>query len=141
MPQPVDAAKTALSVGEVARRCQIPVSTVHYYEAQGLISGWRNNSNHRRYGRHVLRRIALIKIAQRVGVPLQEIDAALQQLPADKAPTAADWQRLSRYWRQTLQQRIDDLTLLRDQMNDCIGCGCLSLQQCPLRNPGDCRAG
>ncbi|MCT7360643.1 redox-sensitive transcriptional activator SoxR [Thalassolituus pacificus] len=140
MPQPVAADKTALSVGEIARRCDIPVSTVHFYEAEGLIRSWRNNANHRRYSRHVLRRIAVIKVAQRTGITLREIKQALAVLPEDSAPTAAQWQAMSRQWQALLQQKIADLNLLQQQLDSCIGCGCLSLADCPLRNPGDCRA-
>lgn len=140
MPAPVAAGKTALSVGEVARRCDIPVSTVHFYEAEGLIRSGRNKANHRRYSRHVLRRIAVIKVAQRTGIPLREIRQALAVLPEDGAPTAVQWRAMSRQWQALLQQKIADLHLLQQQLDSCIGCGCLSLSDCPLRNPGDCLA-
>ncbi|GGY53789.1 redox-sensitive transcriptional activator SoxR [Bacterioplanes sanyensis] len=140
MVKPLAASKSALSVGDVAQRCDIPVSTVHFYEAQGLIKSWRNNANHRRYSRHVLRRIAVIKVAQRTGIALKDIHQALAVLPQDKAPSAEQWQAMSRQWQQLLQQKIADLTLLQTQLDSCIGCGCLSLADCPLRNPEDCRA-
>lgn len=136
----IDSRKQALSAGEVARRCEIAVSTVHFYEAEGLIHGWRNAANHRRYSRHVLRRVAVIKIAQQVGVSLKDIKAALAVLPAEAAPTTEQWQEMSGQWRDLLAERIAQLAVLRDQMGECIGCGCLSLSACPLRNPGDCLA-
>ena len=129
--------KKALTVGDVAGRCGIAVSTVHFYESKGLIEGWRNAGNQRRFSRDVLRRVAVIKIAQRTGVPLTEIKAALDTLPVSRSPTAEDWRRLSAQWRGDLDQRIQQLTKLRDQLDGCIGCGCLSLASCPLRNPGD----
>ncbi|SDG34160.1 MerR family transcriptional regulator, redox-sensitive transcriptional activator SoxR [Onishia taeanensis] len=129
--------KKALTVGDVAGRCGIAVSTVHFYESKGLIEGWRNAGNQRRFSRDVLRRVAVIKIAQRTGVPLTEIKAALDTLPVSRSPTADDWHRLSAQWRGDLDQRIQQLTKLRDQLDGCIGCGCLSLASCPLRNPGD----
>ncbi|MBY8606638.1 MAG: redox-sensitive transcriptional activator SoxR [Burkholderia sp.] len=126
-----------LSVGEVARRSGIAVSSIHFYEAKGLIHGWRSDGNQRRYARDVLRRVAVIKVAQRAGIPLERIKAALDELPSGKAPSAADWRRLSTGWRDLLNERIRQLTQLRDQMDGCIGCGCLSMKDCPLRNPGD----
>ncbi|RTQ89102.1 redox-sensitive transcriptional activator SoxR [Stenotrophomonas maltophilia] len=126
-----------LSVGEVARRSGVSIATVHFYEAKGLIHGWRNNGNQRRYRRDVLRRIAVIKVAQRAGVPLATIKVALDDLPAERAPSSKDWARLSSNWRDMLNERIRSLVQLRDQLDGCIGCGCLSLKDCPLRNPGD----
>ena len=128
----------ALSVGEVAARAGVPVSTLHFYERIGLIESTRNNGNQRRYGRGVLRAIAIIKVAQRAGIPLAVIRDRLNSLPADRATiTAADWRRLSTEWRDELDDRIARLIRLRDQMASCIGCGCLSIDDCPLRNPGD----
>ncbi|WP_110707167.1 redox-sensitive transcriptional activator SoxR [Salinicola sp. CR57] len=137
----ISATKQALSVGDVARRSGVAVSTLHFYETKGLIHSWRNAGNQRRYTRDVLRRVAVIKIAQRTGVPLTEIREALAALPDSRTPTAADWRRLSERWRAALDERIAQLTLLRDQLDGCIGCGCLSLSQCPLRNPGDVLGG
>lgn len=131
------AKKRDLSVGEVARRSGVAVSTLHFYETKGLIHSRRNAGNQRRYTRDVLRRVAVIKIAQRTGMPLAEIASALAALPESRTPTAADWRRLSERWRASLESRIAQLTQLRDQMDGCIGCGCLSLGQCPLRNPDD----
>ncbi|MGQ7957032.1 redox-sensitive transcriptional activator SoxR [Pseudomonas sp. SP16.1] len=126
-----------LSVGQVAERSGVPVSTLHFYEAKGLIHSQRNAGNQRRYPREVLRRVAIIKVAQRLGIPLADIGAALASLPADHTPTAADWQQLSAQWQRDLDTRIEQLTRLRDQLTGCIGCGCLSMQDCPLRNPCD----
>jgi len=126
-----------LTVGEVARRSGVAVSTIHFYERQGLITGWRTGGNQRRYPRAVLRRIAVIRVAQRTGIPLAEIKAALDALPDERSPTTRDWRRLSRRWRSALDARIAQLTALRDRLDGCIGCGCLSVTACPLRNPGD----
>ncbi|MCC5883864.1 MAG: redox-sensitive transcriptional activator SoxR [Halomonas sp.] len=128
---------TDLSVGDVARRSGLAISAIHFYEAKGLIRSRRNAGNQRRFTRDVLRRVAIIKVAQRTGITLAEIRAAFDTLPEYHAPTAADWQRLSASWRQALDERIDRLTHLRDQLDHCIGCGCLSMGECPLRNPDD----
>ena len=126
-----------LAVGEVAKRSGVAVSALHFYEAKGLIRSQRSAGNQRRYARDVLRRVAVIRTAQRVGISLQQIAAALDTLPQGQAPTRADWSRLSRLWRDDLNQRIAQLEKLRDTLDDCIGCGCLSLKRCALRNPGD----
>ena len=126
-----------LSVGEVAYRSGVPVSTLHFYEAKGLIRSWRSDGNQRRYGRDVLRRVAIIKVAQRTGLSLSAIREALTTLPHDRVPGASDWRRLSESWRDELDARIARLTRLRDGLDGCIGCGCLSLKACPLRNPDD----
>ena len=123
-----------LPVGEVASRSGLAVSALHFYESRGLIASVRNTGNQRRYPRSVLRRVAVIKVAQRMGVPLAAIADALQALPAGRTPTVADWRRLSRRWREDLDERNRTLTALRDQLDGCIGCGCLSLKACPLRN-------
>jgi len=116
-----------LTVGEVAKRAGVAVSTLHFYEAQGLITSWRNSGNQRRYAREVLRRVAVIKVAQRTGIPLKEIREALATLPEKRTPTSADWKKLSARWRTHLSDRIERLTRLRDQLDGCIGCGCLSV--------------
>lgn len=126
-----------LSVGEVATRSGLAISAIHFYEAKGLIRSRRNAGNQRRFSRDVLRRVAIIKVAQRTGISLAEIRDAFDTLPASHAPTAADWRRLSASWRQALDERITRLTRLRDQLDHCIGCGCLSMDDCPLRNPED----
>ncbi|MFC6632900.1 redox-sensitive transcriptional activator SoxR [Microbulbifer taiwanensis] len=129
-----------LSVGEVAERSGLAVSTLHFYESKGLIKSWRTGGNQRRYSRDVLRRVGIIKVAQSTGIPLAEIRAALDTLPDGRTPNAKDWARLSARWREDLDQRIAQLTLLRDRLEGCIGCGCLSMESCPLRNPGDVAA-
>ncbi|AIB16534.1 redox-sensitive transcriptional activator SoxR (plasmid) [Azospirillum baldaniorum] len=126
-----------LSVGEVAERSGVAVSTIHFYESKGLIASWRSSGNQRRFPRDVLRRIAVIKVAQRLGVPLATIAQALKTLPDGRTPTAEDWKRLSAAWKADLDERIAVLTKLRDGLEGCIGCGCLSLGECPLRNPWD----
>ncbi|HUE44544.1 MAG TPA: redox-sensitive transcriptional activator SoxR [Candidatus Sulfotelmatobacter sp.] len=126
-----------LTVGEVARRSGVAVSTLHFYEAKGLIRSWRTNGNQRRYAREVLRRVAIIRVAQRTGMELEAIRKALKALPRERTPTAQDWEKLSAGWKNDLNARIERLTGLRDQLNGCIGCGCLSMEACPLRNPWD----
>jgi MerR family redox-sensitive transcriptional activator SoxR len=126
-----------LTVGDVARRSGVAVSTVHFYETKGLIAGWRTAGNQRRYPRAVLRRIAIIRIAQRAGIPLAVIHDALADLPHDHVPNARDWRRFTEAWKDMLEARILALMQLRDQLTSCIGCGCLSLEECPLRNPDD----
>lgn len=126
-----------LTVGEVARRSGVAVSTLHFYEAKGLISSARSAGNQRRYAREVLRRVAFIRVAQRVGIALADIEAALATLPVSAAPTRGDWARLSAGWRAELDERMAQLKKLRDTLDDCIGCGCLSIDRCKLRNPLD----
>lgn len=126
-----------LTVGEVALRSGVAVSAIHFYEAKGLIRSRRNTGNQRRYARDVLRRVAVIKVAQRIGIPLASILEALSALPEKRTPTLADWNQLSERWRAELDDRIAKLTRLRDQLSDCIGCGCLSIEACKLRNPLD----
>lgn len=126
-----------MSVGEVAERSGLPVSTLHFYESKGLIHSTRSAGNQRRFPRAELRRIAVIKVAQRAGIPLGEIRDALSTLPTNRAISAKEWSRLSKRWKADLEDRIERLTALRDQLGDCIGCGCLSLDSCPLRNPMD----
>jgi MerR family redox-sensitive transcriptional activator SoxR len=126
-----------LSAGQVAERSGVAVSTIHFYEAKGLVKSWRSTGNQRRYSRDVLRRVAIIKVAQRLGLPLTMIKQAIDSLPGGRTPTAKDWKRLSVAWRQELDRRIALLQRLRGQLDSCIGCGCLSLKVCHLRNPGD----
>lgn len=125
------------SVGAVAQRSDVKVSTLHFYEEKGLIHSIRNTANQRRYYSDVLRRIAVIKAAQKVGISLNDIKEALSFLPTDQAPTKAHWEKLSKQWNEQLNQKINALTALRDKMTGCIGCGCLSLKKCPLYNPDD----
>ncbi|WP_274864520.1 redox-sensitive transcriptional activator SoxR [Serratia marcescens] len=126
-----------LTVGEVAKRSGVAVSALHFYESKGLIQATRNAGNQRRYTPVVLRYIAVIKIAQSVGIPLEEIRATLGRFPAGSKLTSEQWRLLSSAWRKTLDERIQRLTMLRDHLDGCIGCGCLSLADCPLRNPND----
>ncbi len=126
-----------LSIGDVGRRTGLAPSALRFYESQGLITAVRTTGGQRRYRRDVLRRVALIRVAQRVGLSLEEIREALASLPADRAPTKADWSRLSRSWRNRLDERIALLEGLRGKLASCIGCGCLSLRACALYNDGD----
>jgi MerR family redox-sensitive transcriptional activator SoxR len=126
-----------LSAGQVAARSGVAVSTIHFYEAKGLLKGWRSAGNQRRYSRDVLRRVAIIKVAQRLGLPLSMIKRAIDSLPGGRTPTARDWRGLSAEWRRELDRRIALLQKLRGELDSCIGCGCLSLKVCRLRNPGD----
>lgn len=129
-----------LTIGEVARRSGVPVSALRFYESKGLIKSRRSRGNHRLYPREVLRRIGVIKVAQRTGLSLEQIGAALDTLPEGRTPTKEDWARMSQAWKAELEARIARLVRLRDQLDRCIGCGCLSLTDCPLRNPDDCLA-
>ena len=126
-----------LSVGEVARRSGVAVSALHFYERKGLIHSQRTAGNQRRFQSDVLRRLALIQAAQRVGMPLQAVAERLAELPEGRAPTKADWAKVSARWRKELDERIATLQFMRDQLSDCIGCGCLSLKRCGLLNPQD----
>ncbi len=133
----IDPDKKALTVGEVARRSGVAVSTIHFYESKGLIKGWRTDGNQRRYAREVLRHIAIIKVAQRTGIPLETIRENLAALPEGRPISAKEWRVLGAGWRAELDERIARLQRLRDELDTCIGCGCLSLADCPLRNPAD----
>lgn len=126
-----------LTPGETAERAGVAVSALHFYEREGLITSRRTAGNQRRYHRDVLRRVAFIRVSQSLGISLAQIDAALSTLPADKTPTKADWARLSAGWRPELDARIAQLESLRDQLDGCIGCGCLSLKSCSLYNAED----
>ncbi|GIU52656.1 MULTISPECIES: redox-sensitive transcriptional activator SoxR [Shewanella] len=126
-----------LSVGQVAKRCGVRVSSLHFYENKGLIKSLRNQGNQRRYHRDVIRRISVIKAAQKMGVSLQEIKHAFSYLPNERTPNKDDWAKLSESWNKQLTQRINYLTDLRDSLNACIGCGCLSMKSCPIYNPED----
>jgi MerR family transcriptional regulator, redox-sensitive transcriptional activator SoxR len=131
-----------LTITEVARRSGFPSSALRFYEKQGLIAATRTGGNQRRYERNVLRRLAFIRAARNVGLSLDEIAAALATLPAARTPTRADWARLSRDWRTRLDEQIEALQALRDGLESCIGCGCLSLRRCAISNPSDvARAG
>jgi MerR family redox-sensitive transcriptional activator SoxR len=129
-----------LSIGEVAERTGVTTPTLRYYEAEGLIASVRTAGNQRRFERDVLRRVSFVRIAQQVGLGLDEIRDHLDSLPQGRTPTKADWARLSRSWRPRLDAQIAVITRLRDQLDECIGCGCLSLKACHLYNPDDAAA-
>jgi len=129
--------KNHLTVGDVARRSGLAVSAIHFYERKGLIFADRTGGNQRRYGRDVLRRLALIRAAQEVGLPLSEVAEALSALPQKRTPTPQDWREIATRWAERLDQRIRILEGLRHDLDGCIGCGCLSLQRCHLVNPAD----
>ena len=126
-----------MSVGEVARRSGFAPSALRYYEAQGLLTASRTTGGRRQYERAVLRRLAFIRAAANIGLSLEEIRTELDSLPAGRTPTRADWQRISRHWRGRIEERIAALEQLRDGLDSCIGCGCLSLQRCRMTNPDD----
>ncbi|MEJ5946134.1 redox-sensitive transcriptional activator SoxR [Pseudokineococcus basanitobsidens] len=130
-----------LTPGEVAARAGVRVSALHFYEREGLVTSTRTAGNQRRYARDVLRRLALVRLAQRVGIPLARVREELDLLPGGRTPTAQDWARLSAAWRDELDERIVRLQQLRDDFTGCIGCGCLSLDACGLANPGDVLGG
>lgn len=126
-----------LTIGELAERAGVATSAIRFYESRGLLSSVRTTGNQRRYERSTLRRVAFIRTAQRVGLTLEEIGEALATLPERRTPTKADWHRLSQAWRPRLDEQIRRLELLRDRLEGCIGCGCLSLRSCALTNPAD----
>jgi MerR family redox-sensitive transcriptional activator SoxR len=126
-----------IPIGALAKRSGVAASTLRFYEAQGLIQATRSQAGRRMFGRDVLRRVAFIRVAQSIGFTLEDIRAALRELPNQRTPTKSDWERLSGSWRPVLDQRIDSLMRLRDRLSSCIGCGCLSLKTCALYNPDD----
>lgn len=126
-----------LTPGELSERSGVAISALHFYEREGLIVSRRTSGNQRRYTRETLRRVAFIRMSQRLGIPLARVRDALATLPADRIPTSKDWARLSAGWRQDIDDRILHLQRLRDNLSGCIGCGCLSLKSCILANPGD----
>jgi MerR family redox-sensitive transcriptional activator SoxR len=129
-----------LTIGQVAERSGVPHTALRFYEDRGLIAAERTSGNQRRYARSVLRRLAFIRTAQRVGLSLEEVRDALAGLPGNRTPTKADWSRLSQEWRIELDARIDALHRLRDRLTSCVGCGCLSLRSCFLQNGDDRQA-
>jgi MerR family transcriptional regulator, redox-sensitive transcriptional activator SoxR len=133
--------EATLGIGALSERTGVRPSALRFYEAEGLITAERNAGGQRRFHRDVLRRVAFIRVAQRVGLSLDEIREALASLPEERTPTREDWARLSRAWRPRLDEQIALLEGLRDRLDGCIGCGCLSLQSCRLANPGDRAAG
>ena len=130
----------SLTIGELAKRSGVATSALRFYETKGLIESRRTTGNQRRYPRSALRRVSLIRAGQEVGLRLSELADALQRLPRDRTPTKADWQRLSTNSKARLNEQIDELVALRDELTDCIGCGCLSLTACTLFNPADSAA-
>ena len=126
-----------LSIGETALRSGVASSTLRFYETRNLIASHRSPGNQRRYHRSMLRRISIIKVAQSLGLSLEEISTALETLPDKRTPTRRDWQKLSLKWRDQLDARITNLQKMREKLSGCIGCGCLSLKRCALYNPGD----
>ena len=126
-----------LTVGEIAHRSGFAASALRYYEREGLIEASRTSGGQRRYQRQVLRRLAFIRAARNIGLSLEEVRTSLEQLPGGRTPTKADWAVVSRHWRARLDAQIKALTQLRDGLDSCIGCGCLSLRRCAISNPGD----
>ncbi|MDQ3106997.1 MAG: redox-sensitive transcriptional activator SoxR, partial [Actinomycetota bacterium] len=126
-----------LTIGAMAERTGVATSALRYYEREGLIRSERSDGGQRRFAREELRRVAFVRIAQRIGLTLDEIRAALATLPEARTPSRADWARLSKAWRPRLDEQIQVLERLRDDLTDCIGCGCLSLKSCALYNPND----
>ena len=126
-----------LRPSELANRSGVAISALHFYEREGLITSRRTSGHQRRYSRDTLRRVAFIRMSQRLGIPLVRVRSALATLPTDRVPTSKDWAKLSAGWRQELDDRIVHLQRLRDNLAECIGCGCLSLRNCALSNPGD----
>ncbi|ELL4668208.1 redox-sensitive transcriptional activator SoxR [Vibrio fluvialis] len=129
-----------MTVGEVAQRAGVKVSTLHFYEQKGLIHSWRNAGNQRRYHRNVLRRIAVIKAAQMVGLTLEEVADSLADLPKHQAPSRQEWEQMASNWNAMLEHRIAQLKALQNDLGGCIGCGCLSMESCAIYNPQDIRA-
>ena len=127
----------ALTIGEVAKRAGVATSALRFYEESGLIQSERTDSGHRRYPREVIRRVAFIVFAQKVGLSLEEVKAELAKLPRHRVPERSDWAKLSSSWSKRIQERIAQLETLRDGLTECIGCGCLSLDRCQYANPGD----
>ncbi len=127
----------SLSIGEVAARTGVAKSALHYYEQLGLISAERTLGNQRRYARHMVRRISLIVVAKRLGIPLTDVEEAFRTLPHDRRPSTSDWRKVSTTWRATLEQRRLQIERLERELNGCIGCGCLSMKSCSLLNPED----
>jgi MerR family redox-sensitive transcriptional activator SoxR len=129
-----------MTIGEVAERCGVATSALRFYEAAGLIHSERTDSGHRRYSRSVIRRVAFVVFAQKVGLSLDEIRGDLSKLPTNRVPDRSDWGKLSRRWSERIQERIEELERLRAGLTECIGCGCLSLDRCQFANPRDLAA-
>ena len=128
---------TLLTIGQLAERAGVATSAIRFYEEKGLVRSTRTTGNQRRYEQSTLRRVAFVRAAQRVGLTLEEVAEALGTLPDNRAPTKADWHRISREWKPRLEEQIRRIRLLEQRLDSCIGCGCLSLKSCSLMNPGD----
>ena len=135
--EPTHSPDELLSVGEMSRRTGVPVSSLHYYERLGLIASQRTAGNQRRFPRHMLRRVALISVAKRLGIPFEDVRDAFASVPLSSTPTHEDWQRASRRWKRVLEQRRRGIERLEQELTGCIGCGCLSMKACSLLNPDD----
>lgn len=140
MLKPMPTLPDTITIGELATRSGIAASALRFYESAGLLKAGRNSGGQRCYERSVLRRVAFIRAAQRVGLPLADVRKSLELLPSNRTPTKAEWEKVSRHWRGRLTARIEELEQLRDQLTSCIGCGCLSLRTCKLTNPQDVAA-
>lgn len=134
---PARVPSASLTIGELAARTGVAASALRFYEERGLIHSERTEAGHRRFSRATIRRVAFIAFAQRIGLTLDEIRGAMDQLPSDRVPVAAEWEALSSMWRGRVDERIAELERLKRRLSDCIGCGCLSLQRCAVLNPGD----
>ena len=126
-----------LTIGELSKRSGVAISALRFYEQLGLIASHRTAGNQRRYQRHMLRRVSLVSVARRLGIPLSDVQTALSEVPLDRTPTQSDWQRASRVWKSTLEERRRAIERLERELTGCIGCGCLSLRSCALLNPDD----
>lgn len=129
-----------IPIGQVAERSGIPISAIHFYEREGMISSTRSSGNHRQFSRDVLRRLAFIRASQRVGIPLMNIKEALDKLPLKRTPKEADWEKVGKQWHKILSAQIEYMERVRDDLRTCIGCGCLSFQRCQLVNQNDAMA-
>ena len=129
-----------IPIGQVAERSGIPISAIHFYEREGMISSTRSSGNHRQFSRDVLRRLAFIRASQRVGIPLMNIKEALNELPLKRTPKEADWEKVGKQWHKILSAQIEYMERVRDDLRTCIGCGCLSFQRCQLVNQNDAMA-
>jgi MerR family redox-sensitive transcriptional activator SoxR len=130
-------ADESLTIGEMTRRTGVAASALHFYESLGLIASTRTPGNQRRYPRHMLRRVSLITVAKRLGIPLSDVQAAFADVPLTETPTHDDWQRASRRWKRELEKRREGIERLERELTGCIGCGCLSMKACRLLNPDD----
>jgi len=129
-----------IPIGQVAERSGIPISAIHFYEREGMISSTRSSGNHRQFSRNVLRRLAFIRASQRVGIPLMNIKEALDELPLKRTPKESDWGKVGKQWHKILSAQIEYMERVRDDLRTCIGCGCLSFQRCQLVNQDDALA-